>query len=208
MSATISGAEVKVTIDGKLYDLRTGTHTVAELKQKASIAAADRLDQDVNSVLTPLPQDGSVVIAGGEVFVSAPAEIDIVVNGKSYKIRRGPQSVASIKRVAGVHAADILEQDIGGTLTALPSDGTVTLNGGEVFMSLPAEVDITVDGKQHKIKRGSEPVATIKKVAGVAAAYQLDQDVNGVLTPLDQNGTVTINGGEVFVSFPATGSSS
>jgi hypothetical protein len=197
-----------VTIDGKIYEFPSGSYAVAEIKKKASIPAADRLDQDINAVLTPLPQEGSVTIAGGEVFVSLPAEIEVVVNGKSYKIGRGPQPVVLIKKIADVHAADVLQQDVGGTMTTLSDDGTVTLNGGEVFMSLPAEVHITVDGKQYKIRRGTEQVSTIKKIANVPAAYQLDQDINGVLTPLDQNGTVTINGGEVFVGFPATGSSS
>jgi uncharacterized protein YabE (DUF348 family) len=201
-------SEVTVTIDGKVYELRTGAHTVADIKKKASIPVADSLDQDVNNTLTPLPQDGTVTIAGGEVFVSSPAEIEVIVNGRPYKIKRGAQSVAAIKKLADVHAADVLQQDINGTLTTLPDDGTVTLSGGEVFMSLPAEVQITVDGKHYKIKRGIEQVSAIKKVASVPAAYQLDQDINGVLTPLDQNGTVTINGGEVFVGFPATGSSS
>ena len=183
-------------------------HAVADIKKKASIPAGDRLDQDINSVLTPLQQDGSVTIAGGEVFVSFPAEVDIIVNGKSYKAKRGVQPVASIKAVAGVPTGDVLQQDVNGTLTTLADDGTVDLNGGEVFMSLPAEVHITIDGKQYKIKRGPELVSTIKKIGSVPAAYQLDQDINGVLTPLDQAGSVTINGGEVFVGFPATGSSS
>lgn len=69
-------------------------------------------------------------------------------------------------------------------------------------------VKISVDGKTYEIHRGRQTVAAIKELAGVPLAYQLDQDVNGVLTPLDQNGAVTIKGGEVFVSYPATGSSS
>ena len=71
-----------------------------------------------------------------------------------------------------------------------------------------AEVSITIDGKPYNIRRGNEKVSTIKGIANVPAAYQLDQDVNGVLTPLDQNGSIVIKGGEVFISFPATGSSS
>jgi hypothetical protein len=208
MSATSHGTEVQITIDGKLYNVASGSHTVTELKKKASIHASDRLQQDVDGILKALPDDGSVQLSGGEVFVSAPAEVDIVVNGASHKIHRGTESVAAIKKIAGVPPADALQQDLGGVLKPLPDDGHVTINGGEVFMSLPSEVFITVDGKQHKIKRGTEPVSAIKKIANVPPAYQLDQDINGVLTPLDQNGTVTIDGGEIFVSFPATGSSS
>lgn len=71
-----------------------------------------------------------------------------------------------------------------------------------------SSVDITVDGKIYRIHRGRQTVSAIKTLAGVPQAYQLDQDVGGVLTPLDQNGAVTIKGGEIFVSYPATGSSS
>ena len=69
-------------------------------------------------------------------------------------------------------------------------------------------VEIVVDGKTYRIHRGHQAVSEIKRVAGVPQAFQLDQDINGVLTPLDQNGSVTLKGGEVFVSYPATGSSS
>jgi hypothetical protein len=69
-------------------------------------------------------------------------------------------------------------------------------------------VTITVNGKTYLIHRGRRTVAEIKTLAGVPAAYQLDEDVNGVLTPLPQDGEITIKGGEVFVSYPATGSSS
>jgi hypothetical protein len=69
-------------------------------------------------------------------------------------------------------------------------------------------VEITIDGKPFKIHRGRQAVSVIKTLGGVPAAHQLDQDVNGVLTPIDQNGSVVIKGGEVFVSYPATGSSS
>jgi len=69
-------------------------------------------------------------------------------------------------------------------------------------------VSITIDGKPFELHRGNQSVAGIKALGGVPGANQLDLDINGVLTPLDQNGSVVIKGGEVFVSYPATGSSS
>jgi len=69
-------------------------------------------------------------------------------------------------------------------------------------------VEITIDGKVFEIHRGNQTVAAIKARGSVPAANQLDQDIHGVLTPLDQNGSVVLKGGEVFVSYPATGSSS
>jgi hypothetical protein len=134
--------------------------------------------------------------------------VTVTINGKLYELAPGVHPVEDLKKKAGIAAADTLDQDVNNVLKPLPQDGSVTIAGGEIFVSFPAEVHITVDGKEYKIKRGTELIATIKKIANVPAAYQLDQDINGVLTPLDQNGSVTINGGEVFVGFPATGSSS
>lgn len=70
------------------------------------------------------------------------------------------------------------------------------------------DVQITVDDKPIPIHRGRQTVVDIKKAAGVPLANRLDQLVNGVLTGIDQEGAITIHGGEVFVSFLASGGSS
>jgi predicted Rdx family selenoprotein len=199
---------VRILIDGKAYELHQGTHMVHEVKQRASIPEADALAQDINNVVTALDQTGSVSITGNEVFLSFPAKVEVTINGKPHEVRRGDESVSGLKKLAGIAEADQLEQDINGFVTLLDQTGSVKINGGEVFLSFPAIVKITVDGKSFEIGRGKEPVAAIKKVASVPAANQLDQDINGVLTPIDQDGSVLIRGGEIFVSYPATGSSS
>lgn len=199
---------VRIVIDGQPYDINEGHLPVASLKKLASIPEVDQLGQDVNGVVTSLDQTGAVVVHGGEIFLSFPAMVEIEVNGKTHEFRRGSHPITELKRRAGVPDGDQLEQDIKGTLTGLDQHGTVALGGGEVFFSFPAVVKIRIDGKAFEIGRGNQPVAAIKKVGGVPAANQLDQDINGVLTPLDQNGSAVIKGGEVFVSYPATGSSS
>ncbi len=199
---------VRIVIDGKSYETRKGDHAVSELKKLAAIPNDDRLDRDVSGVLAPLNQDGSVPISGGEVFVSFPVEVEITINGATHRAHRGSRSVIELKKLAGIPDADQLDQDVNGIVTLLDQGGSVIINGGEVFLSFPAIVKIIVDGKGYEIGRGKQPVAAIKKLAGVPAANQLDQDINGVLTPIDQNGSVVIKGGEVFVSYPATGSSS
>ena len=200
--------KVQVVIDGKPYEVDEGRHTIEQLKKKAGISDPHELDQDVAGTVTPLDQSGFVSISGGEVFVSFPPKVEIIVNGATVKIRRGTAAVADIKKHAHVAERDQLEQDTNGTLTTLDQLGNVVINGGEVFVSSPAEVSITVDGTERQIGRGSQPVSEIKRIGGVPAASQLDQDINNELTPLDQNGPVYIRGGEIFVSFPATGSSS
>ncbi len=70
------------------------------------------------------------------------------------------------------------------------------------------EVTITVDTKPYKIHRGHRTVAEIKNVAGVPLAFELEQLVNGKLTPLPDDGAVTLKGGEIFLSHPKDGGAS
>jgi hypothetical protein len=69
-------------------------------------------------------------------------------------------------------------------------------------------VTITVDTKPYKIRPGQYTVVEIKQLAGVPLAYELEQLIDGKLTPLADGGTVTIKGGEVFLSHPKDGGAS
>lgn len=69
-------------------------------------------------------------------------------------------------------------------------------------------VTITVDTKPYKIHRGHQTVVEIKNVAGVPLAFELEQLIEGKLTPLPDDGAVTIKGGEVFLSHPKDGGAS
>ena len=66
-------------------------------------------------------------------------EVKITINGKHFEIRRGPESVATIKAIGHVPLADDLEQKVRGRLVLLPDDGTVQIHGGEVFVSHPKD---------------------------------------------------------------------
>jgi len=70
------------------------------------------------------------------------------------------------------------------------------------------QVTITVDTKPYKIHRGRQTVAAIKTVAGVPLAFDLEQLVEGKLTPLADDASVTLKGGEVFLSHPKDGGAS
>lgn len=69
-------------------------------------------------------------------------------------------------------------------------------------------VTIKVNTIDRDIHRGRQPVSEIKRVGEVPLADELAQVVDGKLVPLDDNGAVTIKGGEVFVSHPRDSSSS
>jgi hypothetical protein len=65
--------------------------------------------------------------------------VTITINSKRKEIHRGHQTVAAIKKLGDVPAADELEQVIQGKLTPLPDDGAVTIKGGEAFISHPRD---------------------------------------------------------------------
>lgn len=69
-------------------------------------------------------------------------------------------------------------------------------------------VTIIIDNVERSIHRGHQTVVAIKTAGEVPLAHELEQVVNGVLTPLDDGGGVTLKGGERFVSHPRTGTSS
>ena len=64
------------------------------------------------------------------------------------------------------------------------------------------DVHITIGINEYVIHRGSHTVSEIKTLGGVALADDLEQVVNGQLTPLADDARVTIKGGERFVSHP------
>jgi hypothetical protein len=79
----------------------------------------------------------------------------------------------------------------------------------EQFYVVKAEVVITINATEHKVKRGTYSVAQLKKVGNVKAADELDQIKSGhVLVPLEDDASVEIKGGEQFVSHKRDGSSS
>ena len=68
------GPNVTITVNGPSYTIHRGRRTVAEIKQVAGVPLAHDLEQVIDGVLTPLPDDGSVVLKGGEAFVSHPKD--------------------------------------------------------------------------------------------------------------------------------------
>jgi hypothetical protein len=93
-------------------------------------------------------------------------------------------------------------------------DGSVIyFKDGPVFYtrgghSHAPHVEITVDGVKHKVAAGKTSVAEIKRIGNVPLADELVQNIACKLTPLADDATVCIVGGEEFVSHPRCGASS
>ena len=68
-------------------------------------------------------------------------------------------------------------------------------------------VSITINDVDKEIHRGRKTVEEIKKIGGVSLNHMLEQVINRKLTPLDDNSSVVIKGGEIFVSHIKDGGS-
>ena len=69
-------------------------------------------------------------------------------------------------------------------------------------------VSITINNDPKDIHRGRQTVVEIKAVGAVPLADVLEQVIGGKLTPLPDDGAVTIKGGEIFISHVKDGASS
>lgn len=70
-----------------------------------------------------------------------------------------------------------------------------------------SKVNITVNDTSFSIHRGKQTVVTIKTVGEVPLNHALEQVIDGQIVPLDDNGSVVIKGGEVFISHIKDGGS-
>jgi hypothetical protein len=69
----------------------------------------------------------------------------------------------------------------------------------------PDFVEVIVDRIARKVLAGPYRVSVFKQDVGVPPEKELDQIIKGVITPLDDNATIVIAGGEKFVSHERTG---
>ena len=69
-------------------------------------------------------------------------------------------------------------------------------------------VRVKVDNEFHDVRPGDYRVSEFKEIVGVPAAKELEQIIDGVMTPLSDDAIICIKGGEVFVSHVRRGGSS
>lgn len=70
------------------------------------------------------------------------------------------------------------------------------------------KVTVNVDTKDRKVRPGPYVVSAFKAEVKVDATKELEEVINGQLTPLDDSATITIRGGETFISHIRRGGSS
>jgi len=68
-------------------------------------------------------------------------------------------------------------------------------------------VSITINDTETSIHRGRQTVVEIKKAGKVPLNHALEQVIDGKIIPLDDDDSVVIKGGEVFISHIKDGGS-
>jgi hypothetical protein len=81
-----------------------------------------------------------------------------------------------------------------------------TIERGETEKA--GKVEVTVDSKDRKVRPGDYTVSAFKSEVKVDAAKELEQLINGKYEPLNDAATITIHGGETFLSHVRRGGSS
>ncbi|MEY2878095.1 MAG: hypothetical protein RLZZ15_475 [Verrucomicrobiota bacterium] len=198
----------------------------AIVRAQASVPADRVIIRDQNSPSDQAIGDHAPVdLAQGNVFYTVercdappaapcnlPPKLAFSVDDKVEEVLTGTQTGQSLFDLFALPAGRTLFRDY-----ESPNDHAVSLTEsvqfaeGPVFYTRGAtvdEVEITIDRTPHKVKAGNYSVADLKRIGGVPATLQLDQIVNGVITPLPETATVCVEGGEVFISHPRDACSS
>ena len=132
--------KVKITINGKRYEVNSGPASIKHLKKLANIPQNDVLAKEDHGKNHDLDDEGKVVVHDGDVFVSHKREHDhrpvtIKINGEDYQTHRGENSVAHLKQLGKVPEGEILSQFINGAFVDLADNVSVNILGCEVFAS-------------------------------------------------------------------------
>lgn len=157
-----------------------------------------------------------------EQFVKNPSHgdgrpsLELMINGVKFDWKEQYISGAEVKKLAKIPKEDRLFLDIEKPWEdEIVKDETMidlARPGIEQFVSQknqnPRLVEIEINRKSYQISRGKHAVVEIKRLGGVPEAHELEELINGKLTPLDDNSYVLIKGCEKFFSHPRDGSSS
>lgn len=142
--------------------------------------------------------------------------LEININGKKFEWTDQYISGAEVKKLGGIPKEDKLFLDIERPWEdeIITDEAKVDLgrSGIEQFFSHKHEeqrlVEIHINTTSYQISRGKHTVAEIKKLGGVLATHELEELINGKLTPLADDSSVLIKGCEKFFSHVRDGSSS
>lgn len=151
-----------------------------------------------------------------EVHSNGKPLLELKVNNKKYEWWSQYISGTEVRKLGNIPKEDKLFLDI-----ERPWEDEVIFDDTKVDLARPGIeefysnkhegprlVKIEVNDKEYQITRGKHSVAEIKNVGGVPVAHDLEELIDGKLTPLADVAFVLIKGCEKFFGHVRDGSSS
>jgi hypothetical protein len=143
-------------------------------------------------------------------------ELPLVINGKCHVWPERYITGSEIRKLGEIppdHEIHLgLKRPYDDQLVTDESRQDLALPGLDHFYSKkPGEhhlVKIFINRKEYPIQRGKHTVSALKTLGKVPLDYELQEMIDGKLTPLPDNGTVLIKGCEEFFSTVKGGGSS
>ncbi len=213
-------------IDDKFVPAPQRRVEVKVLKAQASIPAGNILVRDLGGEHdVPLSDDHVVDLAEGNVFYAVPAceapkptghhaspKLAFFVDDRPEETLRADQTGRTLRELFGFTPEVLLFRDYESPNDKpVGLDEPVSFSDGPVFYTRrhqPHTITITINGKPYEVHEHVMSVKELKKLAGIPLADVLVKIVNNEMKPLDDNGTVELHCGDVFVSHPRDNASS
>ncbi len=204
-------------IEGKKYEWKEQYITGLQVKELAGLPKDTDLFLSISAPWKDesIPNDKEVDLARpGIEYFYVRKMLKLVINGKEFTWPKQYITGQEVKELASIPIEDALLLRIEKPWEdeAITNETRVDLArpGIEHFYSIAAhrKVSIYINNREFKIDSGEHLVSELKQIGGVSPAYELEQLINGELTPLADHGKVEICGGEQFFSHVRDGSSS
>lgn len=199
---------------------------VQVLKAQASIPAGNILVRDLGGEHdVPLDNGQMIDLAEGNVFYAVPAcnapkptghhappKLAFFVDDRPEETLRADQTGLTLRELFGFTPEVLLFRDYESPNDkSIGPDDSVAFADGPVFYTRrhhPHSITIKINNTAYEVHERVMSVKELKKLAGIPLADVLVKIVNNEMQQLDDNGTVELHCGDVFVSHPRDNASS
>jgi hypothetical protein len=210
LSLQVEGIEYESAeqfVTGKKVKILAGLPAEAELM----LSVTDPWDDE------PVSDDREINLAREEIeYFFVKKKLPFTLAGKEYFWPKQYISLFQLAKLAGLKEGEeivlLMKKPWADDLVTADKPVDLGIGGIEHFevrkKNETKVVSININKKEFRITRGVHSVPEIKKLGNVPAADELDELIDKKLTPLDDDGSVHIKGGEKFFSHKRDGSSS
>lgn len=206
-------------IEGEKFEWHKQYITSAEIKNLAGIDPAKEIYLSLKE-----PWDDELISDEERVDLARPGieefhvkqKLKFILRDKEYEWHKQSITGAQLRKLGNISEKEEIYLEI-----ARPWDDELIKDDTKVDLARPGIerfiarknggetlVEIKINDKPYPVKRGRYTVSELKKIGGVPSADELEELIDGKLTPLDDQATVLIKGCEQFFSHKRDGSSS